>query len=105
MSSLNFGQTLSDWFGALILTATGVTATDFSQLWLAILIANAFQIVPLFFVSFMDEKKLGLDAHGEPPVGADDEKPQERRKAPPSPPLSAIAAGDDDHDVSRPLLS
>lgn len=56
MSTLNFGSMLSYQFGGLLMHYLGITENDFHNLWILIVLANSFLLLPLPFLSFVDFK-------------------------------------------------
>ncbi|KAL2643355.1 hypothetical protein R1flu_010942 [Riccia fluitans] len=55
MSVDNVGTMTSTWTGALLLKLTHVTRTDFTNLWLAVVIRNILRLVPLCFVFLLPD--------------------------------------------------
>ncbi len=51
MSTLNLGNMAAHQLGALLLWALGITQTDYSRLWLALLITNTSTLLPLLLIN------------------------------------------------------
>lgn len=66
MSIQNAGLLMSSWWGGLLLHMLNVTRTEFSNLWLAVLIRNVSRLLPLmllFLVPQSDQNSTLLPAH------------------------------------------
>lgn len=66
MSIQNAGLLMSSWWGGLLLHMLNVTRTEFSNLWLAVLIRNVSRLLPLmllFLVPRSDQNSTLLPAH------------------------------------------
>ncbi|KAM0883427.1 hypothetical protein ACQ4PT_031653 [Festuca glaucescens] len=66
MSIQNAGLLMSSWWGGLLLHMLNVTQTEFSNLWLAVLIRNVSRLLPLmllFLVPQSDQNSTLLPAH------------------------------------------
>ena len=62
MSIFNAGMVFSQYLGGVLTKSLGVTGSDFSNLWLLVLICNLSQLFPLLFLSLVpDEKELASD--------------------------------------------
>lgn len=56
MSTLNFGSMLSFQFGGLLMHYLGITESNFQNLWILIVLANSFLLLPLPFLNLVDFK-------------------------------------------------
>lgn len=54
ISTINMGKVISNYFGGLVLDGLGISATNFDNLWIAIIIANTFTLIPLIFINMVD---------------------------------------------------
>lgn len=48
------GKVISNYFGGLVLDGLGISATNFDNLWIAIIIANTFTLIPLICINMVD---------------------------------------------------
>jgi len=55
MGVWHFGYLISNYLGALVQNSLGITETNFSNLWIAILISKIFFIFPIFFISWIPD--------------------------------------------------
>jgi len=69
MGIWNFSGMVSDYLGALIQHALGITENNFDNLWIALLISRILFLLPIFFISFLP------DNLGESDEIPDDEDP------------------------------
>jgi hypothetical protein len=53
MSSVNLGLALANVFGGLIMSALGITKSDFTQMWVLVVIVNVLRLLPLILVPFL----------------------------------------------------
>jgi len=65
MGIWNFSGLVSDYFGALIQHALGVTENNFDKLWIAILISRILFLIPVFFISFLPDNLTGDSEEGD----------------------------------------
>jgi len=68
MGIWNFSGMLSDYFGALIQHALGITENNFDNLWIAILISRILFLLPVFFVSLLPDNITGDDPEEDPEI-------------------------------------
>ena len=54
ISTINMGKVISNYFGGLVLDGLGISATNFDNLWIAIIIANTFTLIPLICINIVD---------------------------------------------------
>jgi len=57
MSTLNIGGVVSDNLGGLLTWAIGVTANDFSKLWILVLVCNICNLIPIPLLFFLVPKE------------------------------------------------
>ena len=54
ISTINMGKVISNYFGGLVLDGLGISATNFDNLWIAIIIANTSTLILLICINMVD---------------------------------------------------
>ena len=62
MSVFNLASTISYYLGSLLIYLLNITQKNFKNLWILILLANIFAIIPLFFIGMVNIEKANAVA-------------------------------------------